>query len=123
MKKELEMKLVEKYPILYSQYRGDPAKTCMAWGIAVGDGWYKIIDELSAKLELYGIVAAQVKEKFGGLRFYIESCPGDIFDEVHKLIDEAESLAYKTCESCGKPGTQTKSGWIKTLCEECKNKR
>ena len=72
MKEELEKKLVEKYPNLYKDYGGDMTKTCMHWGFAHGDGWYNLIDELSTKLEPHGIVAAQVKEKFGGLRFYVE---------------------------------------------------
>ena len=41
-------------------------------------------------------------------------------NEILKAIDEAEIKSAKTCEICGKPGTQTKNGWIKTLCDECK---
>jgi hypothetical protein len=122
MKKELEMELVKKYPKLYSQYGGDMRQTCMAWGMSCGDGWYNIIDELSAKLEPFGIVAAQVKEKFGGLRFYIEATPAEHFEEVHKLIQEAEVKSFETCEECGKPGERRGGGWIKTLCDECDKK-
>ena len=122
MKKELEQKLIEKYPNLYKNHGGDPRQTCMAWGIAVGDGWYDIIDKLSEKLESYGIVAEQVKEKFGGLRFYIGGCSKEIFDEVYGHIREAEKLASQTCEVCGKPGKSRGGGWIKTLCDECDKK-
>ena len=71
MEKKLEQQLVEKYPTLYQDYGGDMRKTCMHWGFSHGDGWYNLIDELSAKLEPFGVIAAQVKEKFGGLRFYL----------------------------------------------------
>lgn len=59
--------------------------------------------------------AAQVKEKFGGLRFYMTH--GN--DEIFSLISEAESKSYKTCEECGEPGDQKDTGWVKTLCDSC----
>ena len=47
MSPELELKLVEKYPKLLRDYRGDPKVTCMSFGIETnGDGWYQIIDHL-----------------------------------------------------------------------------
>ena len=119
MDKRLERTLVEKYPNLYQNYGGDIRQTCMGWGFSCGDGWFKLIDELSAKLEAKGIVASQVKEKFGGLRFYIDPCEKDVFDEVHKLIDEAASESLKTCEICGKPGELRTGGWLKTTCDKC----
>ena len=77
MKKEIELKLVEKYPILYKDYGGDPRKTCMTWGFACGNGWHKIIEDLSFEITKIAkkhnnieIVADQIKEKFGELRFY-----------------------------------------------------
>lgn len=59
--------------------------------------------------------AAQVKEKYGGLRFYMTSGTDEIFD----LIKKAEELSYKTCENCGEPGYQRSGGWIYTLCDTC----
>ena len=61
----------------------------------------------------------QVKEKFGGLRFYVNSAT----EEMYRLISEAESQSYEICEECGKPGTlsqKIKGGWMKTLCLECR---
>ena len=46
------------------------------------------------------VIAIQVKEKFGGLRFYYSG--GD--DYIRGLVDMAESMSYKTCEVCGSPG-------------------
>lgn len=60
------------------------------------------------------VVAVQVKEKFGGLRFYYEG--GDEY--INGLSAMAESMSYVTCETCGKPGKSTSDGWIRTLCEE-----
>jgi hypothetical protein len=56
----------------------------------------------------------QVKEKFGTLRFYYSG--GD--DYIRGLVSMAESMSGVTCETCGKPGTQTSGGWIKTVCVE-----
>ena len=70
MKLELEQKLINKYPKLYKQHDWDMRQTCMCWGFEVGDGWFDLINELSSKIEPLGAEAVQVKEKFGGLRFY-----------------------------------------------------
>jgi len=56
----------------------------------------------------------QVKEKFGTLRFYYSG--GD--DYIRGLVSMAESMSGVTCETCGKPGTSTGGGWIKTVCVE-----
>jgi hypothetical protein len=56
----------------------------------------------------------QVKEKFGTLRFYYSG--GD--DYISGLVSMAESMSGVTCEECGKPGTSTGGGWIKTACKE-----
>lgn len=120
MKEELELKLVKQYPTLYSKYKGDMRETCMAWGLTCGDGWYEIIDELSSKLEPYGVVAAQVKEKFGGLRFYLESYPKDKFDEIHNLIQTAEMKSFTICEVCGsEEATRKGKFYVQTLCDKC----
>jgi hypothetical protein len=89
-------------------------------GIDIGNGWMPLVIELDRKLlELvpdYKLL--QVKEKFGGLRYYVEGVPFD--SEAYRLIEEAESKSYQTCEECGEPGYETTSGgyWIKTLCQD-----
>lgn len=62
------------------------------------------------------IEAVQVKEKFGGLRFYTNISS----NEQEAAISFAESLSYKICENCGTMQNigQTK-GWVSTLCKEC----
>jgi hypothetical protein len=121
---EFEAKLVKEFPNLYKNMRGDPRVTCMAWGIDVSPGWFDIIYELSQKLEAMILnlpeevradcCAAQVKEKFGGLRFYMDAAN----EEMRALIRTAEEHSYQTCETCGKPGIPIQEGWFYTSCKE-----
>ena len=59
-------------------------------------------------------MVAQIKEKFGGLRFYYDG--GD--DYIEGLVAMAEDWANRTCEKCGDPGTKTVDGWVQTLCKK-----
>jgi hypothetical protein len=67
------------------------------------------MDEEAAKVP----VASQVKEKFGGLRFYVQAAT----DKHYQYISFAESMSYRTCESCGNPGKTYTDGWHTTLCD------
>jgi len=123
MKQELEDKLFDKYPNLYGDRHLPMAQSAMCWGIACGDGWYDILDRLSAKLEPMGIKAMQVKEKFGGLRFYIYGdSKRDNIEEAYEYVQEAERESTKTCERCGEPGQLYGGGWLITLCKTCAGK-
>jgi hypothetical protein len=63
----------------------------------------------------------QIKEKFGGLRFYYE-CEASIESEnrIRGAVDVAESMSFRTCEVCGNPGKCSSAGcnWLSTLCPE-----
>lgn len=127
MNKDLDAKLVAKYPKIFANRHKSMQETAMCWGFACGDGWYNIIDALCNQIQSYidnnphknvpQVVASQVKEKFGALRFYIDG--GD--DYIHGLIDFAETMSECTCDQCGQPGTlDTLHGWWRTRCEEHK---
>jgi hypothetical protein len=75
-----------------------------------------LIDEAKAKLDeetLKVPVASQVKEKFGGLRFYVNGAT----DKHWNYISIAENFSYRTCEECGSPGKTYTDGWHRTLCD------
>ena len=60
----------------------------------------------------------QVKEKFGGLRFYIGGTSIEISDTIHGAIALAERLSYLICEDCGNKGhLRDDLGWYRTLCD------
>src|SRR5258708_5433855 len=92
------------------------------WGVSIGDGWMPIGIELDQALtEIYpDYKLAQIKEKFGTMRYYIHGVPKElgVFEELHRLIREAEIKSSTICESCGAPGVLRGGGWLKTLCDE-----
>lgn len=108
--------LVHDFPKLYVDYGGNPRQTAMAFGFECGDGWEPLIRRLSEVVEPLGVVATQVKEKFGTLRFYIRGGS----DEAYKAIRAAEGESARTCEECGADGALRTAGWYRTLCDGCK---
>ena len=124
------LKMHEQYPAMFSQPYG---------GFAIGAGWWPIIESLCANIQShidhvnnthnrlladnpYGheipnevpqVVVHQIKEKFGGLRFYYEG--GD--EQVYGMVRMAEAWASKTCEKCGNRGEMRGGGWVRTLCD------
>jgi len=148
MNEKLQNQLYEKYPKIFGQKDGDPARTAMCWGISCGDGWYNILDNLCfliqrhhddprEELERYHkylemsvekneedniefwtnkieetkqlienrpqTQAMQVKEKFGSLRFYVDT----VDPEIDAYISFAENMSSCTCEKCESPGNQS----------------
>lgn len=86
-----------------------------------GSGWYEMEKQLIEDLIKLGWnkEVCQIKEKFGGLRFYIN----DGSKEIHDRIEQAESESYKICEECGTREEIGKTrGWITTCCESCATK-
>lgn len=109
----------EKFPKMFANKYG---------GFAVGKGWYPILEKLCANIQHHidwqnknhekhpvveQVVVEQIKEKFGGLRFYYQG--GD--DNVHGMVRMAESWADVACEECGGIGQRRGGGWVRTLCD------
>jgi len=120
MKKELEDKLFKKYPTLFPNGRNvDKMESLMVFGFECDDGWFKLIDNLCKDILKYKegnkVIVVQVKEKFGGLRFYTEGTS----DEIYELIRKAEEDSYNICEICGEPGKNREvKMWYKTVCDK-----
>jgi hypothetical protein len=124
MRKELEQRLVERWPKWFNT-GGDFRYTLMPRGFTHDDGWFDILWRLCEDLE--PLVAQfeketglqfevlQVKEKFGGLRFYV-NCRRN--EAIRKRIETAIEASFHTCEICGQPGTLREDRLIKTLCDE-----
>jgi hypothetical protein len=111
----------------------------------VGPGWAAILQSLDYCFQAaFGSVEAlekqleirQVKEKFGGLRVYIDTSAIDrlaldiVFSRLRCYLTMAEAMSFRTCEECGatqgvstrgvrnstKPGYEHRS-WQKTYCQ------
>lgn len=83
------------------------------------DGWLELIKNcIEECIEAgWNKEICQIKEKFGGLRFYINSANKEVFD----IISKYEKLSYETCEWCGTTENVKirKNGWWRTLCDKC----
>jgi len=132
---------IEKYQHLLKDHWAHPA---------VGEGWIPLIAKLTSMInnkiedikkyndswlenevitadkhesnkklaEKFKIV--QIKEKFGGLRFYIEGTDYKEHKEIHAWIQFAEIMADGLCEGCGtNQALGVTSGWMRTICQPC----
>lgn len=126
MTKELDDKLVAKYPKIFADRHKDMHVTAMCWGFSCNDGWYHLIDDLCSCIQGYidanqhlkipQTVATQVKEKFGTLRFYTQ---GDV-ELISGMIWLAEHMSAHICELCGKRGRViVSSNWYMCRCYGC----
>lgn len=100
--------------------------------LSIHPGWDDLIDQLCSDLWMAvstsshsnqcEVKAVQIKEKFGGLRFYIETknLTEWQYNQVCRLIKEAEHKSFKICEICGEPGgsDHTSKYWLKTRCKK-----
>ena len=109
--------------LLTYEYRSAKSRYDHLMEVGVGNVLYgtktvtqEALDEAKIKLDeetLKVPVAVQVKEKFGGLRFYVQAAT----DKHYQYISFAESMSYRTCEECGAPGKTYTDGWHTTLCD------
>lgn len=113
--------LYTQYPKLFRQVGLPASESCMHWGMTIGDGWVPLISDLSKCLTSYdGVEYAQIKEKFGQLRIYLDF-DVDVTDETKKLclayVNTYAKYSLEKCEVCGEVGTRdTTNGWYSTLC-------
>lgn len=129
MKEESIWALAFDYPNLYIGTRR-MYETASFQGIVCGDGWEPLVRWLSAAIERLIEKEAEddreifrcigVRERFGGLEFYMN----DATDEMYKLIKIAIAESFKICEFCGNPGAlrQDSRRGAKTLCDACRGK-
>jgi hypothetical protein len=123
MNHDKEKQLKEDFPQIFTDLHDcTPQESCMAWGIGCSDGWYdlihKLCEDIMAANPAESLKVAQVKEKFGGLRFY--TC-GPCLSEVLELVSATEAESFSVCEVCGSKEEVTSEGsWIRSLCKKCR---
>lgn len=91
-----------------------------SYGFDVPPGWNDLVTSLALLLELHAqrhnpdLIIAQVKSKFGTLRFYVDGAD----DTAQQLIDDAEARSATICERCGAEGAKPRGrNWITTSCD------
>jgi len=126
MAREFDEEFVQEiYKIEPKYFRSPMSRLC------IGNGWLPIMWALVIRikdvLKEEDFMFLQVKEKFGTLNIH------EAYDKrtakkrklaVWNLCRMAEAMSTKICESCGRAGSMhTLKGWMRTLCEDCKEKR
>ena len=109
--------LIERYPKIFNEN----------FYFECNQGWKEILDNACGLIQNHcdnlearnnnqanQVKAVQIKEKFGGLRYYIDG--GD--ETIYGMIRLAESLSFTICEECGESGKLRSGGWMKTLCDK-----
>ena len=122
--------LVKKYPEFFEYLRDHKGPIIpIQFGFECGDGWYWLISNLMGEIhnhcksnkKPYPEIV-QIKEKYGGLRFYYNGGS----ELIHGMVHFAETLSYQICESCGTTENVTTNDlpeWIFTLCDTCRKKK
>lgn len=103
---DLMQRMFEKYPKNFAN----------CYDFSIGEGWNDLVERLIDQVIALDpeIQIDQIKEKFGGLRFYT----GGTTDDVHYLIECAEDASERTCDVCGSEGiTRENRGWLACRCE------
>lgn len=96
-----------------------------------GDGWIPLIEEAKTIVAKYNqklndehlagepLKFIQIKEKWGGLRLYLNYHVPEIADQIHELEDKSLDI----CEQCGTNKNVKREwthGWVMTLCDKCR---
>ena len=121
-----------RFPFLYprNRFTDKPCHLIPQWTEldAMPSGWRKsfgidMCKEIKRELKKHkGLLKnyriTQIKEKFGGLRWYDNGAPEKIWREI---IPKYEAKSYKTCIECGKPAEYISVGWVSPYCGNCAN--
>ena len=87
--------------------------------IDVDEGWYQLVIDCDKELTQIdpNYQIAQIKQKFGGLRYYFQSSSSNAYNAMEEVVRKYETIAAVTCESTGEAGVlmRSKSGWYRTL--------
>lgn len=125
--------LIKRHPLVFRN-----SDNGIPWDLP--SGWFTIVDNLCKEIndilkESYAkfpltkdnspFQVEQIKEKFGGLRFYftVDTNDKDLGYVIQLLVDNAEDKTYEVCMVTGKPGKLCKKGsHFATFCEEVRIK-
>jgi hypothetical protein len=101
--------------------RAELAQMGIEWprcGFWVDEGWRPLVMQTLKDLIAAGWDKrlAQVKQKFCGLRIYLEPPAGD---RLREIVDRAEAASYEICEGCGLEREEKGLKWGRAYCNAC----
>ena len=92
-------------------------------------GWLTLIERMLDSIESHlvslpknskvrkNFVVEQIKEKFGGLRVYVNGADDFIYDKIVQTEKDSKHI----CEFCGLGGAMSKNGhYYRTVCGDCR---
>lgn len=98
------------------------AELPVGWRIAFGN---RLIDNIEALIKKYNFEneyeVLQIKEKFGGLRWYEGHVPHEMFTEHNNLLHSYEQMSYRTCIRCGDAARTPYNIYDQPMCDNCKD--
>ena len=103
MDSQLENKLYERFPDLYREKTAPLESSKMAWGVQCGDGWYKLIYELSTNIAKiategeYSPAISQISRHEDGT-LYVDV--RNVTPPIADIVTTARETSRLTCESC-----------------------
>ena len=96
--------LYERFPELYRERTAPLKSSGMPWGFQCGNGWYKIIYEMSQKIQKlsvggdFGPAITHVSRNEDGT-LYVEV--RNVTPPIQDVITHARETSKLTCEECG----------------------
>lgn len=124
MKTNWNTKLVDNYPL---SFKNNPE--WLYSNIECNGGWLTLIERMLDSIESHlvalpknskvrkNFVVEQIKEKFGGLRVYVNGAD----DFIHDKIVQTEKDSKHICEFCGLGGAMSRNGhYYRTVCGDCR---
>lgn len=112
MRKELVDILYYRHPAIFAEHIRLKAEEG-AWNIWCRDGWVDLVDALCEQLQYWTdahnapqIVATDVKEKFGELRFVVRHKSAEQIGALRMAC----ALSTRICDHCGAPGRHVVAG-------------
>lgn len=105
--------LIDTYPSIFLDVKGRPIDFYLPVGWS--DLMHELLSGLAKAGGLEGITVRQIKEKFGGLRFYAEG-----LNQVQRsLVSQSEEKSFSICVVCGSRGERLMDDYLVTvLCQE-----
>ncbi|MBI2277696.1 MAG: hypothetical protein HYU74_10115 [Dechloromonas sp.] len=128
MSPDNQQQLFAAHPRAFRPPSNDEIAPLDSWGVECGDGWLSLITQAAELIEadidqIRNICewprVAQIKEKLGELRIYMNNAHPTLVTQVLAVANQSSSI----CEQCGQLGTLHRTEYLHTSCDACEANR